>query len=78
MRTIETNLHKFEELTEGAKEKALEQLWDINVDLDWYDFTYEDAEKIGLKISEFDIDRRNYVIGMYRLTAKEKNHGYND
>jgi hypothetical protein len=49
MRTIitETTVYKFNELSEEAKEKAIEKLYDINTDYEWYDFTYCDAKEIG-------------------------------
>lgn len=66
MRTITTTIeaYEFEELTEKAKDKAIEKLYDINVSHDWWTMTYEDAERIGLKITGFDVDRGNC------LTAK--------
>ena len=59
MRTITTHttVYKFDELTEEGKRKALENLYDINVSFDWWDSTYDDAETIGCKITEFDLDR---------------------
>jgi lipase chaperone LimK len=53
-------IYKYEELTEEQKQKVLSKLWDLNVDLDWWIYTYEDAERIGLKINGFDIDRGSY------------------
>ena len=69
MRTITTHttVYKFDELTEEGKRKALENLYDINVDFDWWDSTYDDAETIGCKITEFDIDRGSYC----RLTCPD-------
>ena len=52
--------YKYEELTEEAKEKALDKFYDINVDHEWWDCTYEDAANAGLKIKEFDIGRGSY------------------
>jgi hypothetical protein len=62
MRTIttHTDAYKFEELTDEAKEKAIANLYDINVDFDWWDCIYDDAKTIGCKIKEFDIDRGSY------------------
>ena len=83
MRTemIEKKFYKFDELSEKAKEYVIEKLWDINVDFNWWQFTYEDAENIGLKINEFDLDRGSYVKGDFIETAEDvanliiKNHG---
>jgi len=73
MRTqvIKKVLYKFEELTEEQKENAIEKLSDINVDFDWWQFIYEDAERIGLKITGFDIDRGSYCKGSFILSASE-------
>lgn len=56
MRTIETTVYKFEELTEEAQQKAVENLYDINLD-HWHESIYEDAKMIEIKIKSFDIDR---------------------
>jgi len=65
MRTIieETTLYQFDELTPEAQEKALNHLWAINVDHNWWDFTYDDASGIGLKITSFDLDRNRHATG---------------
>lgn len=83
MRTeiIERKLCTFEELPEDIQEKAIEKLWDINVNFDWWENVYEDAETIGLKISEFDLDRASYVKGAFLQSAYDvaqaiiKEHG---
>lgn len=56
-RTLTFTVYKFDELSEQAQEKALERLWDLNVDHDWWEHVYEDAERIGIKITGFDLDR---------------------
>jgi hypothetical protein len=73
MRTIitETKVYKFDELTEEQKEKAVENLCDINVDYEWWQFVYEDAAQIGLKITGFDIDRGSFCEGEFLLSASE-------
>lgn len=60
MRTFTTKhtVYEFKELSEDAKQKALENLADVNVELDWWDFTEDDAKQIGLNITEFDTYRR--------------------
>lgn len=53
--TVTHEVYTFDELSEDARQKALEELYDINVDSDWwYENIYEDAENIGLKITSFD------------------------
>lgn len=81
MRTVRTKVYKFDELTAEAKNKAISQFSDINIDHDWYQFTYEDAAQIGLKITSFDIDRGNYCKGEFTDSAYKvannikENHG---
>jgi len=55
MRVKEIKLYKFDELSEEAKEKAIEKLYDINVDDSyWYECTIDDAKEIG-KLMGIDI-----------------------
>lgn len=57
MKTIEIKLYQFDELSDEAKQKAIENMSDINVDHDWWDFIYKDATNVELKITDFDISR---------------------
>lgn len=81
MRTIAVNIFKFNELNEKAKQNAIRNLSDINVDYNWWEFIYEDAENIGLKIMSFDLDRNRHAKGEFILNAPEvaqnilSNHG---
>lgn len=43
-----------------VKDKAIEKQWDINVDYEWWDCVYDDAEMVGITIESFDIDRSSY------------------
>ena len=54
METRTYNVYKYDELTEEQKEKALERLYDINVDHDWWEFYHEDY---AIELKEFDIYR---------------------
>lgn len=65
MRTVKTKVYKFKELSEDAKQKAIEEFADINVNYDWWSYTYEDAKRIGLKITEFDLDRNRHCKGEF-------------
>lgn len=71
MKTIRTKVYSFNELSEEAKEKAINHYYDINVFFEWWESTYEDANNIGLKITGFDIDRGNYCKGEFALSAHE-------
>jgi len=81
MKTIEINVYSFDELSEEAKQKAIENLWDINLDYEWWQFIYDDAANSGLKISSFDLDRNRHAKGVFTLSACEvaqnilNNHG---
>jgi hypothetical protein len=83
MRTIvkKTKVYKFSELSEAAQKVAIENLYDINVSYDWWEFTYEDAEQVGIKITGFDIDRGSHCDIEFIDSAPEvanaikENHG---
>jgi hypothetical protein len=63
MRTETTtrNLYTFDELSETAKENAINQLSNINVDYKWWESEYEDAEQVGITITSFDLDRNRHA-----------------
>lgn len=79
--TIIKTWYKFDELPKETQEKAIENLWDLNVAHRWWDFIHEDAENIGLKIIEFDLNRGGYCKGKLLYSAKTvakkilKDHG---
>lgn len=75
-RTIKT--YSFSELSPEAQEKVIEKLCDINVNFDWWEYIYEDAERIGLKITSFDdYEATGYFLASAEETAHkiEKEHG---
>ncbi len=69
IKQIET--FKFSELSEKAKEKALEKLCDLNVDHAWWEFVYEYAARSGLKITGFDLCRRRGATGKFILNPSD-------
>jgi hypothetical protein len=81
MQQITIKTYKFDELSDKAKEKAISEFASINVDYEWWEFIYEDAEQIGLKINEFDTDRGSYVRGKMTVDFEDSlqailtNHG---
>lgn len=83
METKTYNVYKFSELSQEAKENAINLLYDINVDYSWWDGIYEDARNVGLSIKEFDLDRGNYVKAEFELMPRNvanniiKEHGEN-
>lgn len=58
MRTLETVLYHYQELSQEAQSKAVENMHSLNVDYDWWDGTYGDADNINAKISSFALDRQ--------------------
>lgn len=68
---------KFSELDERAKRRARDDSRDRNVDHDWWDYTYEDARRIGALLGidiqnhrkfpdiEFDIDCGTITVPFY-------------
>ena len=57
MRKIEVMLYEFRELSESAKEKAIERFRDFNVDYDWWSSSYDGVAECGIVIHEFDTYR---------------------
>jgi hypothetical protein len=55
--TTTRKLYTFSELSPSARDHAIDKLWDLNVDCEWWDYNYDDAETIGLKLTGFDTDR---------------------
>ena len=56
MRTIKTNVYALNELAQDAKQKAIQNFREGNLDYEWWEWKYEDATEIG-KILGIDIDR---------------------
>lgn len=54
---VKTEVFKFDELSEEAKQTAIEIWAEEEPSYDWWDCTYEDAGRIGLKITGFDLQR---------------------
>jgi hypothetical protein len=71
MKQVTINNYKFAELNEESKQKAIEKLSDINVNYDWWEFIYEDAKTIGLKITSFNLDRQRGAKGDFLYSACE-------
>jgi len=61
MRTIEIELYKFAELSEEAQQKTIQELWDINVDYDWWSMAYDSISDSGVTIHGFDLGRAQTI-----------------
>jgi len=55
MKEVTIQTYKFSELSEDAKKKAIENHWDVLSFFEWWDFIYDDAKRLGLKINAFDL-----------------------
>ena len=81
--TIVTRVYTFEQLTPQAQDKALDNLRETQLDYEWWEGTYSDAENVGLKITGFDLDRGSYCKGEFINDAEHcansiiKKHGEN-
>jgi hypothetical protein len=58
VQTIRRDLYQFDELPENVQDRIVRKQLDCNVDHDWWDLTYEDAEQVSIKITESDTYRR--------------------
>lgn len=70
----------FDELDETAKDKAREWMREHALQCKWWDFLYEDAANVGIKIKGFDLGRGSYCNGTIEDTeatahAILKEHG---
>ncbi len=53
---VTTEVYLFDELSDSAKETAIQAHADCNVFDQWFESEYDDAETIGLKITAFDLN----------------------
>lgn len=69
MRIQHIKVYKFSELSAQAQNKVYLDFSDVNLMGDWWNFIYEDAENIGLKLTGFD---QNYnTEGKLLISAPE-------
>ena len=47
MRTIETAVYKYDELSERAQQKAREWYLEDGLDYSWWDYSYEDVARVA-------------------------------
>ena len=64
MREITVKVYAFAELSDDAKERALNAFRDINVEYDWWDGAY-DAIRTAGKLLGLDIDRIHFDTDLY-------------
>jgi hypothetical protein len=71
MRTETVNIYKFNELSDKAKDSARDWWREGALDYGWWESIYEDAERIGLKITGFDTGRSCEITGDFTSTPEE-------
>jgi hypothetical protein len=71
MRVISTTVYTFEELSPSAQATALDECRYFGVEHDWWDGVYEDAARVGVKITSFDLDRNRHAEGNFTCPAHE-------
>jgi hypothetical protein len=71
MKVKKVKVFEFDELSDESKERAVRHFRETNVDYEWYESTYEDAEQAGIKITGFDIDRGNYITTELMTNAED-------
>lgn len=56
-KVIETTVYTFDELSDKAKEKARDWFREASGGDAWWEFVYDDALRVGLNITHFDLGR---------------------
>lgn len=81
MRTVQTKIYEFAELSETARERARNWYRQTGISCEWWDGIFEDAERVGLKITSFGLGRNRHCKGSFINSATEcadritKEHG---
>jgi len=71
MRTAAVHYYKFDELSDKAKQRALDWWRQGALDYDWWESIYEDAALVGIKITGFDTGRSCEITGEFVKTPDE-------
>ena len=61
MKTVTIKLYGFNELSTKSKERAMDNLYDINMRYEWWDEVYQDAKNAGIKIKSFQLGKGGEV-----------------
>ena len=78
MKTIEIKVYKLNELPEEIQEKAIEKLSDINVNYDWRNHIYQDAETVGIAVNGHDERGCSIQVDDCEETANKILEGHGD
>ena len=52
--TTTVNVYTFPELSEDIQEKVTQDFFDVNVDFEWWESIYDEAENLGVHLTGFD------------------------
>jgi len=74
MKTKTIEIFEFNELSESAKDKALDNVRQGSYQSEWWDCTYEDAQAIGLCLTGFELDRHRRALGNFEDSAEACAH----
>jgi hypothetical protein len=74
MKTKTIEIFEFNELSESAKDKALDNVRQGSYQSEWWDCTYEDAQAIGLCLTGFELDRYRRALGNFEDSAEACAH----
>jgi hypothetical protein len=83
-RKIEIEVFQFDELDDRSKERAREWFLRDYPDYEWWDAVYDDAERCGIAITSFDLDRNLHAEGRFTKNAVDvakciaRKHGPSD
>ena len=69
MKTIETKVYEYYELSDDAKEKARQWYKSTDFGDEWWEPDYEDAKTVGLKLEYFGLDRNRHATGEFIISA---------
>lgn len=75
METVTISVYEFSELSEKARARVLENFRNANVEHDWWEFIYADAENCGVRLTGFDLGVRRECSGEFidgAAAAREK------
>ncbi len=71
MKQITLDVFSFSELSDDAKQVAREWYLSVATHDEWWESTFKDAERIGLKIESFGLDRDRHATGKWITSARE-------
>jgi hypothetical protein len=59
------NIYSFDELSDKAKDNARDWFREVCQHEQWWEHIYDDAERVGLRLTTFDLDRNRHAKGEF-------------